>query len=254
MRAKLFKLINSVLEPTLAKVLSILFFLAILVVVGVALTFGYKLGFKKGYHKANVEATLTDDGEALTAENIKAIRLENDILKNKVTTAQQERDISLTNLSELRQAQQDLKITNLQLEQVNEVLTKTLAEHGGISLQILGAKIEPLPENAFEYRFDIAMLTEDAQAKTLIPKLTLLNDTSLVEVPLEPSRYKIKGIARIRGRFLMPKGFNPSQVKIQLSAGNEKIEQLYNWRAGKRVDNMPLTLTEVPDVDQRPVS
>lgn len=244
---------KSIMPKLLTSGILFLFFIAILVVFVLALILGYQVGFKKGVHHANTEATITEEGQMLTADNIKAIKLENDILKNQVATAQQERDISLTNLSELRQKQTALKVANLQLEQINKTYAKALVQHGGIPLQIIGVEIEPLPENAFEYRFDIAMLSQDGKAKTLIPKLTLLNETSLVEVPMEPSQYKIKGIARVRGRFMMPKGFKPVQAKIEVNVGNKQLEQLYNWRLGKQIANMPLSLAEVPDVNQSPV-
>lgn len=35
----------------------------------------------------------------------------------------------------------------------------------------------------------------------MVPKLTLLDEVNMVEVPLEPSSYPIKGVARVRGRF-----------------------------------------------------
>lgn len=67
-------------------------------------------------------------------------------MQSQLTTAQQERDISLANLSALRTDIQDLKVTNLQLEQGQQFLTTSLAKKGGMSLQVIGAKIAPLPE------------------------------------------------------------------------------------------------------------
>lgn len=62
-----------------------------------------------------------------------------------------ERDISLANLATLRMDIQELKVTNLQLAQGQEFLTTSLAKKGGMDLQVIGAKIAPLPENAYEY-------------------------------------------------------------------------------------------------------
>ncbi len=121
-------------------------------------------------------------------------------------------------------------------------------------LQILGAKIEPLPENAFEYGFDVGMLSEDGQAKNLKVTLTLQNKDDFVEVPLDPARYAIEGIERIRGRFVMPTGFKPLQVKLSLEADNQKIEQLYDWKLGARVDSMPLSLSDLTEVDRSPIT
>ena len=111
-----------------------------------------------------------------------------------------------------------------------------------------------MPENAYEYRFDVGMVDPSNQPKNLIPKLTLLDEVNMVEVPLQPNSYSIHGIARIRGRFLMPKNFVPKQVKLELTAGNQKTEQVYDWQLGQPIDNMPYTLEETPEADKRPVS
>lgn len=240
-------------QQGIAKNLLLLFASALVIVALVTMIFAYKIGYRQGYHRANVDVTMTEDGEELTADNIKSIRLENDILKTEMATVQQERDISLNNLIYLRQDKQELKVENLQLKQVNTIYEKNLMKRGGMPLQVIGAEIKPLPENAFEYHFDVAMLSEDGKEKPLSPKLTLLNATSFVEVPLEPSEYDIKGIVRIRGRFLMPKGFQPRQLILKLSSNGDNLEEMYNWRVGQHLENLPLSLSEMPEVDQAPV-
>ena len=91
------------------------------------------------------------------------------------------------------------------------------------------------------------------KAKRLKPTLTLLNDNDFVEVPLEPASYTIDGITRIRGRFMMPTGFKPLQVKLSLNAGGQELEQLYDWKLGDKVDSMPLSLLDLPEVDESPI-
>ena len=51
----------------------------------------------------------------------------------------------------------------------------------------------------------------------------------------------------------MPAGFKPLQVKLNLKAGNQQLEQLYDWTIGDMVDNMPLSLVDLPEVDQSPI-
>ena len=230
-----------------------LFVVAILVTSIVAVLFGHKLGYQSGYYSqasANKQAAV--NSEQATTE-LKDLRITNKILANKAATAKQELKISLTNLDELRQNQQDLQVESRQVTQLNELYADFISEKGGMPLQVLGAKIEPLPENAFEYGFDIGMLSKDASAKTLTAVLTLQNKDDFVEVPLDPSRFSIQGIVRIRGRFVMPAGFKPLQVKLSLKAGNEEVEQLYNWTVGAMVDSMPLSLMDLPEVDQSPI-
>lgn len=231
----------------------VLFVLAMVITAIVALMFGQKIGYQRGYHSSQAEIAQSADGESLTSEQVQALKLKNEILANDVATAKQELAISLTNLDELRETDESLKVANRQLKQVNKVFADYISDQGGMPLQVIGAKIEPLPENAFEYRFDVAMLSKDGSAKTLRPTLTLLNDDSLVEVPLEPKRYDINGVARIRGRFMMPKDFKPLQVKLTLSAGGQSSEQLYNWRLGSTIEDMPISLAELPEVDNNPV-
>ncbi len=230
-----------------------LFVVAILVTSIVAILLGHKLGYQRGYYalKSETEQATINSKEA--TNELKDLRISHKVLTSQVATAKQELTISLANLDELRQKQQDLKVDNRQVSQLNDLYAEVIAEQGGMPLQILGAKIEPLPENAFEYGFDVGMLSEDGLAKNLKVMLTLQNKDNFVEVPLDPARYTIEGIVRIRGRFVMPAGFKPLQVKLSLEADDQQVEQLYDWKLGAMVDSMPLSLMDLPEVDQSPI-
>ncbi len=230
-----------------------LFVVAVLVTAIVALVFGHKLGYQRGYYSLQSEANQAAINNKQATNEVKDLRISNKVLTNQVATAKQELTISLASLDDLREAQQKLKTENQQVSQLNELYAKVITEKGGMPLQILGAKIEPLPENAFEYGFDVGMLSENGEAKNLTVMLTLQNSDSFVIVPLEPERYAIEGIVRIRGRFVMPVGFKPLQVKLSLESGNQKVEQLYDWKLGAMVDNMPLSLLDLPEVTQEPI-
>lgn len=231
-----------------------LFVVTVLVTSVVGLLFGHKLGYQRGYYSMQTEAKQAVITSNEATQSLKDLRLSNKIATNEAATARQELEISLANLKELRENQQELLVENKQLTQLNEVYAEILSEKGGMPLQILGAEIKPLPENAFEYGFDIGMLASDGKAKSLKPTITLLNDKDLVEVPLEPASYTIEGITRIRGRFMMPAGFKPQQVKLSLRAGGQKIEQIYDWKLGDKVDSMPLSLLDLPEVDESPIA
>lgn len=231
-----------------------LFVVTVLVTSVVGLLFGHKLGYQRGYYSMQTEAKQAVITSNEATQSLKDLRLSNKIATNEAATARQELEISLANLKELRENQQELLVENKQLTQLNEVYAEILSEKGGMPLQILGAEIKPLPENAFEYGFDIGMLASDGKAKSLKPTITLLNDKDLVEVPLEPASYSIEGITRIRGRFMMPAGFKPLQVKLSLRAGGQKIEQIYDWKLGDKVDSMPLSLLDLPEVDESPIA
>lgn len=230
-----------------------LFVIAILVTAVVAMLFGHKLGYQRGYHSMQTETKQAVITNKESLQELKDLRVSHKIATNQVATAKQELEISLANLKELRDNQQELTVENRQLAQLNELYAEIVSDKGGLPLQILGAKIDPLPENAFEYGFDVAMLASDGSAKRLRPTLTLLDDDDFVEVPLDPVSYSIEGVTRIRGRFTMPAGFKPLQVKLNLKAGGQEVEQLYDWKLGAKVDSMPLSLSDLPEVDESPI-
>lgn len=230
-----------------------LFVIVVLVTAMVGLIFGHKIGYQRGFHSMQTETKQAMINSTQATKELEKLRLSNKIATNQAATSKQELEISLANIKELRENQKELTIENKQVAQLNEIYADLISEKGGMPLQILGAKIEPLPENAFEYGFDIGMLASDGQAKRLKPTLTLLNANDFVEVPLEPSTYMIEGIVRIRGRFIMPAGFKPIQIKLSLESGQQKVEQLYDWKLGDRVDSMPLSLLDLPAVDESPI-
>lgn len=230
-----------------------LFAAVILLTAIVGLIFGHNFGYQRGYHTAQAETKKAVDSGQMTVQELEELRTSHKVLSNQVAIAKQELTISLNNLDELRQNQKELSIENRQISQLNELYAQALSKTGGLPLQVMAAKIEPLPENAFEYGFDVAMLSKDSQAKYLNVSLSLLNDDDFVEIPLDPKRYLIEGIARIRGRFVMPNTFKPMQVKLTLEADGQTVEQLYDWELGAKVDNMPISLIDLPEVDHSPI-
>lgn len=231
-----------------------LFVAAVLVTAIVAMMLGHKLGYQRGYYALQSETKLSAVDIEQTSKSLKDLEIKNRVLANQVATAKQELLISLTNLDELRETQKEVKVESQQVSQLNDLYAKLITKQGGMPLQILGAKIEPLPENAFEFGFDVGMLSEDGQAKNLAVTLTLQDKDNFIEVPLDPANYAIEGIVRIRGRFVMPAGFKPLQVKLSLEADDQKVEQLYDWKLGDMVDNMPLSLLDLPEVDKSPIA
>ena len=240
-------------QAVMSPLILVLFTSAVLLTGVIATAFGHKFGYYRGYQASQNDTKLKGDAQQLTAEDIKKLKQNVQSLTSQLNTAKQERDISLNNLGQMRQDIQELEVKNLQLIQLNEVYADRVVEQGGLPLQVVGAKMEPLPENAFEYRFDVGMLAKDGHQHRLKPTLTLLDEDNLVDVPLEPSTYDIKGIARIRGRFVMPKGFSPKQAKLNLESNGQEVEQIYNWQLASPVEKMPLSLSEIPETDQRPV-
>lgn len=224
-------------------------FLAVLIFTSLVVAFiGYQVGHRQGVHAAKdlkSDQAVSADVNTLAAENAK--------LKEDVDALTKERDISMGNLERLTEEQKALETKNLQLAQVNDLLKSSVAEQGGVALKVIGSEIGSLPENTFEYRFDVAMLDISGKAVTMIPKLTLLNETSMVEIPLDPPSYDVRGVANIRGRFIMPEGFEPKQMKIELAAGTQKVQKLYNWQIGKIITDAPPSLSEMSSTSYRPI-
>ena len=225
-------------------------FLATLIFTSLVVAFiGYQVGHRQGVHAAKdlkSDQAVSADVNTLAAENAK--------LKEDVDALTKERDISMGNLERLTEEQKALETKNLQLAQVNDLLKSSVAEQGGVALKVIGSEIGSLPENTFEYRFDVAMIDVSGRSVRMVPRLTLLNATSMVEIPLEPSSYDINGVANIRGRFVMPEGFSPRQMKLELVAGDQKIQQLYDWQVGKIISDAPASLSEADGTDNRPIS
>lgn len=232
---------------TTAQILA-LFLVALIFTALVVAFIGYQVGHRQGVYSAKdavLEEAATADAGALAAENAK--------LKQQVELITKERDISLTNIERLNEEKKALETKSLQLAQVNDLLKSSVAEQGGVALKVIASQIGSLPENTFEYRFDVAMIDVSGKAVKMTPRLTLLNATSMVEIPLEPSSYDINGVANIRGRFVMPEGFVPRQMKLELNAGGQKVQQLYNWQVGKIISDAPSSLSEVGGTDNRPI-
>lgn len=203
-----------------------LFACALVVAVIASGVLGYQAGERQGRQVSAVVAT-DYKGTKITNEDVQNMRIENDLLKSEVSTLIQERDISLNNLNLMREEMQSLRIEYDELKSLNELLTAN-ANLGDVPLEVVDVQINALEGGAYEYRFDVlvASLTE----KRLVPRLTLLNPTSMVEVPLKPSSYDAKGLVTVRGKFMMPEGFAPSQLRLVLNLGDKQIVKLYNWR------------------------
>ncbi|STZ08776.1 Uncharacterised protein [Moraxella caprae] len=229
-----------------AQQILVLFVIALALVAMVMAVFGYKIGHKQGLRKGvSLQTVQAQDG---SEDPLQGMTVNEAKLKQQLDSAVKERDISLSNLETLREQNEELTTKNLQLAQVNELFKKKLAKDGGIPLEILGSEILALPDNTYEYRFDVAMIASSGSTMNMAPKMTLLNATSMVQIPLKPAIYEIKDVERIRGRFVMPKDFVPKQIKLEINAGGERVEQLYNWQVGEVVAQR-----EDKGVSERPV-
>lgn len=204
-----------------------LFGVAVVVTALAAGVLGYSIGEREARQKSAVIGT-DNRNKKITLEEFQSLLLENDILKSEMASLIQERDIALNNFNLIKNEFQDSKSALDEMKLLNQALTESV-QFSGKSLQIVGMNIKRLEGEAFEYRFDV--LIPSVEIKTMIPTLTLLNSTSMVEIPLSPKSYDVKGMVTIQGRFIMPDNFTPSQLKLVAVVEDERVVKLYNWNA-----------------------
>lgn len=186
---------------------------------------GYKFGERQG--KKHALVITNHKNEAISVDEVKTLYLENEILKTEVATLIQERDISLNNLNLVRDEMDELKADYNEVNALNQALASA-DPNDKSPAQVLEMAIKPIGDNVFEYQFDV--LISSTTDKRLIPKLTLLNATNLVEIPLTPKEFMSKGVVKIYGKFAMPENFTPNQLKLLLNIDGQTIVKLYNWQ------------------------
>lgn len=209
-----------------AKVL-VLFLVAVAITALMAGVLGYAMGERKARMQSAVIG-VDGRGKKITLEEFQTVSLENDILKSEMATLTQERDIALNNFNLIKDEVQSSKTALDDMKSLNQALTES-AKFSDEPLQVVGMNIQRIQGETFEYRFDV--LIPSIEIKTMIPSLTLLNATSMVEIPINPTHYEDKGLVTIKGKFLMPDNFTPSQLKLVVVVEDEKVVKFYDWNA-----------------------
>lgn len=199
------------------------------IVAGLVGVLGYNLGERAGKKQASI--ITNHKGEVISADDIKTLQLENELLKNEVATLIQERDISINNLNLVREVNHELKANYQEVNTLNEALARA-DPNDDKPAQVLEMAIYAIGSNVFEYNFDVLIVS--TSDKRLEPRLTLLNATNLVEIPLSPDEFNTKGMVKIQGKFAMPTGFNPSQLKLTLNIDGQNIVKFYDWQVQKQ--------------------
>lgn len=211
-------------QGMLGQILPLILILAV-IVAGLAGVLGYNLGERAGKKQASI--ITNHKGEVISLEEIKTLQLENELLKNEVATLIQERDISINNLNLVRETNHELKANYQEVNALNEALARA-DPNDDKPAQVLEMAIYAIGSNVFEYNFDVLIVS--TSDKRLEPRLTLLNATNLVEIPLTPNEFNTKGMVKIQGKFAMPTGFNPSQLKLTLNIDGQNIVKFYDWQ------------------------
>lgn len=189
------------------RVLLVIGLLLVVVALSAAL-FGYCIGLNRGKQVAHI--ALDYDGQPLTVDDVRAMNLDNKLLKTQIATLTQERDIALANAS-LSKPAQNIKPIPPDAKPL-QVLFMSLTDEG---------------EDTYAYYFEIA--TKGVASDTLQVGLVLLNPTSLVSIPQD--NIVIDGDrVLVHGKFVMPTHFHPSQIRLTLTAGEQSEVKFYDWQ------------------------
>lgn len=239
---KLLKIINPKSYTHTQKIL-MLFAIALVVVAVLMSVFGYKIGHKQGVRITTAKML----GEVEDGQN-QATSIQVASLKQQLDAVVQERDISLSNLDALREQNNSFRTKNLQLKQLNDLLLDNVAKDGGLPLKLLAVEITSHAEDRYEYRMDVAMIDKSGRSVTLYPRLVLLNETAEAKINVKP--HEVQGLAYVRGEFVMPKGFKPKQMRVELrvTGGEKEAVRLYNWSVGKAV-----AVNDERGISERPI-
>lgn len=185
----------------------------------------YQMGERQG--RKSFAITTDHKGTSITADDIQKINLENELLKGEVSALIQERDISLNNINAMRDELQAIKDERDEYKALNDALSAHAQSNGEVA-HVIDVNIDNLENNNFAYRFDV--LIPSSSEQHFVPNLTLFNPTSMVNIPLSPKVYHAKGVVTVRGKFTMPKGFTPNQLRLTLKVADKEVVKIYNWR------------------------
>ena len=199
---------------------------------------GFRIGANSLGDTARAYKQLKIDNNELTAQNSD--------YQIQFSQLSQETDAAVNNLTAYRDAVEVLRAREELYIKQTQALLGMLPSTMTPELEVISASVVPLPERAFEYQFDVMLIQPEGRPeRTISADLQLINGESVVRVPLSQDRYQLSGLKRIEGRFIMPSGFTPTQLKLVLSGGGETLNKLYRWGGGEVIDSLPNNLSEV---------
>ena len=199
---------------------------------------GFRIGANSLGDTARAYKQLKVDNKELSTQN-SAYQIE-------FSRLSQETDAAVNNLSSYRDAVEILRGREELYVKQTDVLRSMLPESMTPKLEVLSASMEPLPERAYEYQFDVMLIQPQGRPeRTVSADLQLIDGESVVRVPLSQDRYQLSGLKRIEGRFIMPSGFTPTQLKLVLSGGGDTLNKLYRWGSGEVISYLPNNLNEI---------
>jgi hypothetical protein len=211
---------------------------------GGALIVGYSIGHQQGLTVVGFSADAEQLNEVVQ-EQKKAIN----ILNTTLNTTVQERDLALSNSTELTKSLQKESDLRLQIEQQRDMYREILRLRGGVALTLQNIDIKPLPDRAYEYRVDLMQLQPNQRRASGTVQIRLINSESTLVVPMSESKFSFDNFQRLTGRWTMPSGFAPQFIEVRLQGSGSPVVKRYAWERGAPIADMPAILAEIPQAE-----
>lgn len=204
---------------------------------------GYSIGHRQGLTVVGFDA----DAEQLV-EVVQKQKTSLETLNKNLNTAVQERDIAVSNFTDLSLAVTKARDDQQQAEGLGVIYREVLRQRGGLALAVEHLAIKPLPENAFEYQLDLVQVSPSKSRASGSVELRLIQGTEILVVPLDDKNFNFDNYERLTGRWTMPKGFKPQFIEVRLS-GSKPVTRRFSWGQGAPVENQSAFLSEIPQTE-----
>ncbi len=224
--------------------------LAGLVVAVGSVMVGYSLGLQHGLTRIGASA----EQVAQLREDLQKQTSAVSTLSQTLTSTTQERDLAVDNNERL--TTEMAKVTDGQelAAARQQSLIDWINAHGGAPLAIRAVDIKPLPQQAFEYHIDLMAISDSKKPVSGTLELYLIDGDTLMEVPVNPARFTVRGFERLVGRWTMPKDARPQFIEVRVKGGREPIVQRFAWESGDVIKDMPSSLADVPMLTEETVA
>lgn len=182
-----------------------------------------------------------DPATAAAVEEVVRLRERNDALKQEVTTLDRSRQVE-------RAAAQEVQTTLAERDQEIAALRNDVAFYERLvgstaqrqSLTVHSVKLEPSGEHGWQYAITLtqtlkkATLTRGTLAMQIEGVLDGKPDTlgwaELGQAGGTPVPFSFKYFQQIEGSLVLPEGFVPHRVKINLESDAGKVEKVFPWQ------------------------
>lgn len=211
---------------------------------------GYSVGHQQGMTAVGASA---DQVEKLR-KTLQTQQASIDTLSQSMTVTTQERDLAVENNHQLTSQLATLTDAQQLAQARLEGLMGWVIRQGGAPLDLREVQIRPLPEQAFEYRVDLMAMPASGRPVNGTLSIYLIDGDTLLEVPVQPSRFSVQGFLRLTGRWTMPKGVTPQFIEVRVQGGAVPVVRRYAWEQGAVLTDLPATLADVPPPPTDPAS